>query len=133
MLNQIVLWTAELESAGGSILDTQLVQLMVDGLSGDTFRDNFWFKCRGQMMMKGLKEFTSATAGAYISKFWYAYKTVKPSESANGVFENRFCTDCKNANRKRIMKTHNTADCRFAKNIPDSSNLTAEKVNKESS
>lgn len=37
MLDQINLWTAELESSGGEISDAQLVQLMVDGLSGDTF------------------------------------------------------------------------------------------------
>ena len=114
MLNQINKWTAELESAGGSISDAQLVQLMVDGLTGDQFKDNFWFHCYGKLKMDGLKTYTSDSTGKFICKFWHAYKTQRnESESSNRVFENRLCDHCKTAKRTRIMKTHNTKDCKI--------------------
>jgi hypothetical protein len=112
MLNQIDIWTAELESAGGAITDGRLVQLLVDGLTGNPFKDNFWFNCRGQMMLKGLKNYKYDSAAKFISQYWYAYKPIKKHETANGAFEKRLCDHCKSAKRTRIMKTHNTADCR---------------------
>jgi hypothetical protein len=124
MLNQINIWTAELDSAGGEITSAQLVQLMIDGLSGDTFKDNFWFNCRGQMMQTGLTTYDFTTAGRFITRFWYAYKPTKISESSNRAYEKRFCKTCKDAKRIRIMKTHNTEDCRITeeyanKAVPD--------------
>jgi len=131
MLNQIDLWTAELESAGGSITDSQLVQLMVDGLTGDTFKDNFWFHCRGKMMLTGIKTYKSDTAGKFISKYWYAYKPVQITETANRAFEKRFCNKCKDANRTRIMKTHNTADCRISNENSNSASQVPATPNKK--
>ncbi len=131
MLNQINLWTAELDSAGGEISEAQLVQLMIDGLSGDTFKDNFWFNCRGQMIQTGLKTYSFATAGRFITRFWYAYKPVRATETSNqATYEKRLCQMCKKSNRTRIMKTHNTADCRFLEETALSTKLER---NKESS
>jgi hypothetical protein len=77
MLNQIDVWTAELESARGAITYSRLVQLLVDGLTGNPFKDNFWFNCRGQMMLKGLKNYKYDSAAKFTSQYWYAYKLIK--------------------------------------------------------
>ena len=124
VLNEIDLRLAELVSAGGSITDGQMVQYIHDGLSGDSLRDNFWFNCRGAMNMKKLSSFTVETAGQYIVQFWYSYKPKTVTEKANyteekkGKFEKRFCQTCSDAKRFKIMKTHNTKDCRVKQSVP---------------
>ena len=119
VLNEIDLRLAELESAGGSITDAQMVQYIHDGLSGDALRDNFWFNCKGAMSMKKLSTYTVESAGQYIVQFWYSYKPKQLAETSNftekkkGKFEKRFCQHCSENKRERIMKTHNSCDCRF--------------------
>jgi len=49
VLNDIDIKLAELESTGGTISDSQMVQYIHDGLSGDHLRDAFWFNCKGAM------------------------------------------------------------------------------------
>jgi hypothetical protein len=89
-----------------------------DGLSGDSLRDNFWFNCKGAMSMNKLSSYTVETAGQYIVKFWYSYKPKHSLEKAHsaspkGTYEKRFCQACSDGKRFRIMKTHNTKDCRI--------------------
>ena len=121
VLNEIDIRLTELKSSGGTISDEQVVQYIHDGLSGDSLRDNFWFNCKGQMSMVGLSNYTVETAGQYIVKFWYCYKPKLSAEKANTAndkkktYEKRFCEHCSNSDRHKIMKTHNTADCRVHK------------------
>jgi len=122
ILNEIDIKLAELESSGGAITDSVMVQYMHDALSGDPLRDAFWFNCKGQMNLNKLSTYTVETAGQYIVKFWYAYKPKKITESSNFTqnenkqkYENRFCQHCKTGMRLKIMKTHNTGDCRIFK------------------
>jgi hypothetical protein len=122
VLNEIDIRLAELNSSGGTITDDQVVQYIHDGLSGDSLRDNFWYNCKGNMSMVGLSKYTVETAGQYIVKFWYSYKPKLSAEKANSAnnkkkthYEKRFCEHCSNGDRQRIMKTHNTADCRIHK------------------
>ena len=133
VLNEIDMRLAELESAGGLITDSQMVQYIHDGLSGDSLRDNFWFNCKGAMNMKKLSTFTVETAGQYIVQFWYSYKPKQSAEKSNlteekkGKYEKRLCQHCSDAKRFRIMKTHNTNDCRInaaeaGKTEPDTTN-----------
>ena len=142
ILNDIDIKLAELESTGGTITDSQMVQYIHDGLSGDHLRDSFWFNCKGAMNIQGLKNFTVETAGQYIVKFWYAYKPKKISELSNLTgdgetkYEKRFCAHCKKGNRTKIMKTHNTQDCRIFKKenkVNEANNVDSENDNKESS
>jgi hypothetical protein len=117
-LNEIDMRLAELASSGGQITDSQMVQYIHDGLSGDALRDNFWFNCRGHMSMEKLSSFTVETAGQYIVRYWYSYRAKAATESSNyvdnkkGKYEKRFCKNCSDAKRFKIMKTHNTGDCR---------------------
>lgn len=126
VLNEIDQKLAELESAGGKMEDSLMVQFIHDGLSGDALRDNFWFNCKGAMSMNKLSTYTVETAGQYIVQYWYSYKpkqateTAKNAETANNVdgkkekkYEKRFCQICCDSGRKRIMKTHDTKFCRF--------------------
>jgi len=122
ILNEIDIRLSELESAGGSISDSQMVQYIHDALSGDPLRDSFWFNCKGAMNMAKLSSYTVETAGKYIVQFWYSYKPRRIVEVANFTkekgkrnFEKRFCQNCKDGKRNRIMLTHNTKDCRIAK------------------
>jgi hypothetical protein len=76
----------------------------------------FWFNCRGEMTMTGISKYTSDSAGKFICRYWYAYKpskvnTFKP-ETSNRAFENRKCEHCQAAKRTRIMKTHNSENCK---------------------
>ena len=105
----------QLESSGGTITQLQMVQYLHDGLSGDSLRDNFWFHCRGQMNMSKLENYTFESACEYICKFWYAYRTKRVYESANkaSTYEPRLCELCRTAKRFRIMKSHNTENCRI--------------------
>jgi hypothetical protein len=120
-LNEIDIRLAELEYAGGTITDAQMVQYMHDGLSGDPLRDAFWFNCRGAMNIAKLSTFKVESAGKYIVQFWYAFKPKKIAEVANygrekgKKFEKRFCQFCKDGNREKIMGTHNSKDCRIQK------------------
>ena len=86
---------AELESAGGVITEQQMVEYIHDGLSGDSLRDNFWFNCRGAMSMAKISTFTTETAGQYIVKYWYSYKSKIIIEKSNLTkqdgYEKRFC------------------------------------------
>ena len=120
--------TVELESSGGAISDSQLVEFMHDGLSGDPQRDTFWFNCRGQMAMNGLSTYTSETAKNYIQKYWYAFK-IDHRETANHVevkrsWERRHCTLCAQ-NRPKIAGTHNIEKCRFKTN--ETANMATQK------
>lgn len=122
VLNEIDIRLSELESAGGTISDSQMVQYIHDALSGDPLRDSFWFNCKGAMNMAKLSSFTVETAGKYIVQFWYSYKPRRTVEVANFTkekgkrnFEKRFCQHCKDEKRDRIMLTHNTKDCRISK------------------
>jgi hypothetical protein len=117
ILNDIDMRLAELESAGGGISASQLVQYIHDGLSGDPLRDSFWFNCKGEMSMKKLSSYSVESAGQFIVRYWHSYKPKKFSETANTgqerkKYEKRFCQKCSDADRNRIMKTHNTVDCR---------------------
>ena len=73
------------------------------------------------MSMNKLSSYTVETAGQYIVQFWYSYKPKQSLEKSNIAndnkkpFETRFCEHCSNSNRNRIMKTHNTGDCRIHK------------------
>ena len=78
----------ELNSAGGSIDDSQLLECYHDGMSGDPSKDVFWFNCRGEMNMKRLSSFTQDSAEEYIQKFWNAHK-IKSSERTYYVNENQ--------------------------------------------
>ncbi len=51
--------------------------------------------------------------GKFITQYWYAYKSPRKLEYAHSAYQKKFCENCKKANRNRIMKTHNTVDCRF--------------------
>ena len=142
LLNEIDKKLAELISAGGSITDAQMVQYIHDGLSGDPLRDSFWFNCKGAMNMAKLSTFTVETAGKYIVRFWYSYKPNKVAETANygkeqkKPFEKRFCQHCKDEKRERIMKTHNSKDCRMhrdEKKVEEGNEATDTLDNKESS
>jgi len=138
VLNDIDIKFAELESTGSTISDSQMIQYIHDGLSGDHLRDAFWFNCKGAMNITGLNKFTVETAGQYIVKFWYAYKPKKVAEVANlsqekKKYEKRFCQNCKDEGREKIRKTHNTKFCRFKKEENDSSNTAASQENKEES
>jgi hypothetical protein len=143
VLNEIDIKLAELESTGGTISDSQMVQYIHDGLSGDHLRDAFWFNCKGAMNITGLTKFTVETAGQYIVKFWYAYKPKKVAEVANfsqekKKYEKRFCQNCKDEGREKIMKTHNTKFCRFKKegnegNSSSNAAVSQQKENKEES
>ena len=134
-LNEIDLRLAELESAGGAITDAQMVQYIHDGLSGDSLRDNFWFNCKGAMSMKKLSNYTVETAGQYIVQFWYSYKPKNAGEKSNftetkkGKYEKRFCQKCSDEKRVKIMKTHNTKDCRIDPPASDG-NTGVENTNK---
>ena len=114
VLNEIDIKLAQLESAGGTISTLQMVQYMHDGLSGDPLRDSFWFNCKGAMNMAKLSTYNVESAGKYITQFWYSYKPNKHYETANLTgYEKRLCQNCMEAKRFKIMKTHNTPDCRI--------------------
>jgi len=136
-LNEIDMRLAELESAGGSITDAQMVQYIHDGLSGDALRDNFWFNCKGHMSMQKLSSYTVETAGQYIVRYWYSYKAKNATEHSNYSntkkvnYEKRFCQHCSDGKRKHIMKTHNTEDCRI--HASNNDNFEKEGTNKASS
>ena len=135
-LNEMDIRLAELESAGGSVTDAQMVQYLHDGLSGDQLRDTFWFNCKGEMSMKKLSSYTLETAGKFIVQFWYSYKPRQSSESTHftntkkGKFQVRFCQHCSDHHRERIMKTHNTKDCRInaSKDLSDDPELANKAV-----
>jgi hypothetical protein len=131
LLNEIDIKLAQLESAGGTITDLQVVQYMHDGLSGDPLRDSFWFNCKGAMNMAKLSSYSVESAGKYIVQFWYSYKPNKHYETANKAsYEKRFCQKCKDGKRFKIMKTHNTNDCRIG--VKDKE-VAVETDNKEAS
>jgi hypothetical protein len=110
--------TVELATAGGEISTGQLVQYIHDGLSGDSLRDNFWFQCRGEMMMKGLASYTVETAKKYVIRFWNAYRP-KSGEIVNQVsynpkkkWEDRCCDFCKEKGLpERVYATHDIKSC----------------------
>ncbi len=53
----------ELESSGGAITDSVMVQYMHDALSGDPLRDAFWFNWKRQINLNKLSTYTVETAG----------------------------------------------------------------------
>jgi len=131
-LNQLDIKLAELESAGGSLTESQVVHYMISALQGDPLRDTFWFTCAGHLKMDKLASKDVESTGRYICLFWNAHRVRKPNYSANNVnqsYEKRLCSHCKNAGRTRIMKTHNTAKCRIQDKEPDHSKPNEESNN----
>ena len=74
--------------------------------------------------MKKLATYTVESAGTFITQYWYSYKQTKRYQdvSNNTNFEQRLCETCKNRKRFRIMKSHNTKDCRFKGNKSEEAN-----------
>jgi len=130
-INKLML---ELNSAGGSMNDSQLLECYHDGMSGDPSKDVFWFNCRGEMNMKRLSSFTQDSAEEFIQKFWNAHK-IKPSERSYYVNDNqqkdlsrkkRNCEYCA-IHRPSNQSSHDTKRC-FLKR-KESSNAASEMNN----
>ena len=64
----------ELDAAGGSVSDKELVEYLHDSLSGDIQRNSFWFILKGNMSTIGLQNYTYQSAKEAIQKYWNNYK-----------------------------------------------------------
>jgi hypothetical protein len=49
----------ELDAAGGTVKDNDLVQYLHDALRGDYQRNTFWFHLRGSMSSLGLEKYNA--------------------------------------------------------------------------